>query len=63
MSLSTHAVLHPATLAAAALGVVLATVRIDFIPRWLRNPPRLPPGRCSPSPTRSRSERSLRSPC
>ena len=36
ISLSTHAVLHPATLAAAALGVVLATVRIDVLPRWFR---------------------------
>jgi hypothetical protein len=30
MSLSIHAVLHPATLAAAAVGVVLATMRIDI---------------------------------
>ena len=30
MSLSTHAVLHPATLAAAAVGVVLATSQIDI---------------------------------
>ena len=36
ISLSTHAVLHPATLAAAALGVVLATVRIDVLPRWFQ---------------------------
>jgi D-alanyl-lipoteichoic acid acyltransferase DltB (MBOAT superfamily) len=36
LSLSTHAVLHPATLAAAAIGVVLATTKIDFIARWFR---------------------------
>ena len=30
MSLSTHTVLHPATLAAAALGVVLATSQINI---------------------------------
>jgi D-alanyl-lipoteichoic acid acyltransferase DltB (MBOAT superfamily) len=35
MSPSTYAVLHPATLAAAAVGVVLATTKID-IARWLR---------------------------
>jgi hypothetical protein len=31
LPLSTHAVLHPATLAAAALGVVLATTQIDVL--------------------------------
>jgi D-alanyl-lipoteichoic acid acyltransferase DltB (MBOAT superfamily) len=35
ISPSTYAVLHPATLAAAAVGVVLATTTID-IARWLR---------------------------
>ena len=36
IGLSTHAVLHPATLTAAAIGAVLATTRVDFIPRWFR---------------------------
>jgi alginate O-acetyltransferase complex protein AlgI len=36
ISLSTHAVLHPATLAAAAIGVALATTKMNSIARWFR---------------------------
>ena len=36
ISLSTHAVLQPATLAAAAVGAMLATTRSDFFARWFR---------------------------